>query len=75
MSELRHLGSKGWKRRCPQPSVFIIPKDKGKLSYFWRHAFLTAKSGPELGGTINPDTGASIEILTEKGSRAWTSIS
>ena len=61
MSELRHLGRKGWKRRCAQPSVFIIPKDKGKLSYFWRHAFLTAKSGPELGGTINPDTGASIE--------------
>ena len=44
-----------------QPSIFIIPKDKGKLSYFWRHAFLTAKSGPELGGTINPDTGVSIE--------------
>ena len=41
----------------PQCSVFIIPKDKGKLSYFWRHAFLTAKCGPELGGVINPDTG------------------
>jgi len=41
--------------------VFIIPKDKGKLSYFWRHAFLTAKCGPELGGVINADTGMSIE--------------
>ena len=61
MTELRHLGRKGWKGRCPQPSVFIIPKDKGKLSYFWRHAFLTAKSGPELGGTINPDTGRAVE--------------
>jgi hypothetical protein len=61
LAELRRLGRKGWKRRCEQPSVFIIPKDKGKLSYFWRHAFLTAKSGPELGGTINPDTGVSIE--------------
>jgi len=40
--------------------VFIIPKDKGKLSWFWRHAFLTAKCGPELGGVINPDTGSSI---------------
>ena len=48
-------------QRVPRCSVFIIPKDKGKLSYFWRHAFLTAKCGPELGGVINPDTGVSIE--------------
>ena len=61
LAELRRLGRKGWKRRCPQPSIFIIPKDKGKLSYFWRHAFHTAKSGPELGGTINPDTGRAVE--------------
>lgn len=56
LAELRGLGRRGWRRRCPQCSVFIIPKDKGKLSYFWRHAFLTAKCGPELGGVINPDT-------------------
>jgi hypothetical protein len=61
LAELRKLGRKGWKRRCPHCSVFIIPKDKGKLSYFWRHAYLTAKCGPELGGVINPDTGVSIE--------------
>lgn len=61
LAELRGLGRRGWRRRCPQCSVFIIPKDKGKLSYFWRHAFLTAKCGPELGGVINPDTGCSIE--------------
>ena len=58
---LRQLGRRGWNRRCPQPSVFIIPKDKGKLSYFWRHAFIVAKSGPELGGAVNPDTGTGIE--------------
>src|SRR5215472_5145259 len=58
---LRQLGRRGWNRRCPQPSVFIIPKDKGKLSYFWRHAFIVAKSGPELGGAVNPDTGTAIE--------------
>jgi len=61
LAELRKLGRKGWTRRCPHCSVFIIPKDKGKLSYFWRHAFLTAKCGPELGGVVNPDTGVSIE--------------
>jgi len=61
LAELRKLGRKGWTRRCSHCSVFIIPKDKGKLSYFWRHAFLTAKCGPELGGVVNPDTGVSIE--------------
>ena len=61
LAELRKLGRKGWTRRCPHCSVFIIPKDKGKLSYFWRHAYLTAKCGPELGGVVNPDTGLSIE--------------
>jgi hypothetical protein len=61
LADLRQLGRSGWRQRCPQCSVFIIPKDKGKLSYFWRHAFLTAKCGPELGGVINPDTGCSIE--------------
>ena len=61
LAELRRMGRTGWVRRVPRCSVFIIPKDKGKLSYFWRHAFLIAKCGPELGGVINPDTGASIE--------------
>jgi len=61
LAELRGMGRKGWMGRVPRCSVFIIPKDKGKLSYFWRHAFLTAKCGPELGGVINPDTGLSIE--------------
>jgi hypothetical protein len=60
LAELRRLGRAGWMERVPRCSVFIIPKDKGKLS-FWRHAFLTAKCGPELGGVINPDTGVSIE--------------
>jgi len=61
LSELRRLGRAGWMQRVPRYSVFIIPKDKGKLSYFWRHAFLTAKCGPDLGGVTNPDTGVSIQ--------------
>lgn len=61
LAELRRLGRRGWSARCPHAAVFIVPKDKGKLSYFWRHAIATAKSGPELGGTINPDTGIAIE--------------
>lgn len=61
LAELRRLGRTGWVDRVRRCSVFIIPKDKGKLSYFWRHSFLTAKCGPELGGVVNPDTGVSIE--------------
>jgi hypothetical protein len=30
------------------------------LGYYWEHVFLKAKSGPNLGGVINPDTGAAI---------------
>jgi hypothetical protein len=30
------------------------------LGYYWEHVFLKAKSGPNLGGIINPDTGAAI---------------
>ena len=34
--------------------------DKGKLGYFWEHVFLKAKSGPNLCGVVNPDTGLAI---------------
>ncbi len=30
------------------------------MGYYWEHVFLKAKSGPNLGGVINPDTGAAI---------------
>ena len=36
--------------RCPQPAFFIMGREKGKLGYFWKHAFNVARSGPELGG-------------------------
>jgi hypothetical protein len=54
------MGRKEWRRRCSGPTFFITGKDKGKLGYYWEHAYLKAKSGPNLGGVINPDTGAAI---------------
>jgi hypothetical protein len=60
LAELRRMGRKEWQRRCSGPAFFITGKDKGKLGYFWEHAYLKAKSGPNLGGIINPDTGAAI---------------
>jgi hypothetical protein len=63
LSELRAMGRKGWREHCPRPAIFIIPKDKGKLSYFWRHAYAQAESGPHRGGVVNPDTGTLIRTI------------
>ena len=60
LPKLRCMGRKGWREKCPQPAFFIMGKEKGKLGYFWKHAFAVAKSGPELGGLINPDTGHAV---------------
>src|SRR2546425_4597750 len=47
---------------CPGPALFVIGRDKGKLSYFWRHANHLAGSGPYRGSTVNPDTGLRVEV-------------
>jgi hypothetical protein len=60
LAELRRMGRKEWWRRCSGPAFFITGKDKGKLGYYWEHVYLKAKSGPNLGGVINPDTGVAI---------------
>ena len=60
LSEMRRMGRKEWRKRFVCPTFFITGKDKGKLSYFWDHVFLRAKSGPNLGGVVNPDSGVAI---------------
>lgn len=60
MSEMRRMGRNEWRNRFACPTFFITGKDKGKLSYFWDHVFLKAKSGPNLGGVVNPDSGFAI---------------
>src|ERR1022692_2120473 len=60
LAELRRMGCKEWRKCCSAPAFFITGKDKGKLGYYWEHAYLKAKSGPNLGGIVNPDTGAAI---------------
>ena len=54
------MGRKEWRKRFTGPTFFITGKDKGKLSYFWDHVYLKAKSGPNLGGIVNPDSGEAI---------------
>ena len=36
VSELRRMGRKGWRKLCPGPAYFIVSKETGKLSYFWK---------------------------------------
>ena len=60
LSELRQMGRKEWQRRYPGPTFFIAGKDRAKLGYFWDHVVLKAKSGPHLGGVVNPDSGIAI---------------
>jgi hypothetical protein len=61
LSELRRMGPKGFAKLCPQTAFFVMSKEKGKLSYFWRHAFNVAKSGPNQGTVVSIDTGLPVE--------------
>jgi superfamily II DNA or RNA helicase len=47
---------------CPGPALFVVGRDKGKLSHFWRHAYQIARCGQYLGSVVNPDTGVRIEL-------------
>jgi len=60
VTELRKMGRKGWRELCPGPAYFIVSKETGKLSYFWKHAYDTPKSGNARQCVTNPDTGAVI---------------
>jgi len=49
---MRRLGRKGWKKTCPEPAWFVLGREKGKLSYFWRHVFTVAKPGQLMGSLV-----------------------
>ena len=36
-----------WQKICASPSFFIVGRDRAKLSYFWKHCYAVAKSGPQ----------------------------
>jgi hypothetical protein len=57
-----------WDSICGVPALFIVGRDRGKLSYFWRHAHTLAACGRYHGGVVNPDTGCPI-YLGEDGQR------
>lgn len=51
-----------WDSLCGLPALFIVGRDRGKLSYFWRHAYGLAHCGRYCGSVVNADTGCPIHI-------------
>jgi hypothetical protein len=42
--------------------LFIVGREKAKLGYFWRHAYVFARSGPNAGCLVNPETGRPVMV-------------
>jgi hypothetical protein len=51
-----------WHEICPGPALFVVGRDKGKLSHFWRHSYQMARCGRYLGSVVNPDTGVPVSV-------------
>jgi hypothetical protein len=51
-----------WDSLCGFPALFIVGRDRGKLSYFWRHAYRLAHIGRYRGSVVNADTGSPIYL-------------
>ena len=59
-----------WNSICDCPAVFIVGRDRAKLSYHWRHALNTPRSGPFNGAVVNPDTGRPVLTADDQLRRA-----
>ncbi|HEV2401635.1 MAG TPA: helicase-related protein [Candidatus Sulfotelmatobacter sp.] len=57
-----------WDSICGFPALFIVGRERGKLSYFWRHAYGHARCGRYQGSIVNSETGCPI-CLGEDGER------
>jgi len=53
-----------WRTQVMAPSLLVMSRDRAKLGYFWRHAYLTPQSGRFNGSIVSPDTGRPV-ILGE----------
>jgi superfamily II DNA or RNA helicase len=51
-----------WMSLCQRPALFIVGRERAKLGYFWRHAYLVPRSGPNLGCVVNADTGKPVVV-------------
>jgi len=57
-----------WDSICGFPDLFVMGRDRGKLSYFWRHAYSLAQCSRYQGSVASADTGCPI-CLGEDGQR------
>jgi superfamily II DNA or RNA helicase len=57
-----------WKALCGLPSLFVVGRERAKLSYFWKHAYNVAECGRYTGSIVNPDTGSPV-CIGEDGER------
>jgi hypothetical protein len=47
---------------CRKVARFVVGRDEGKLSPFWRHSYQIARSGPYLESVVKPDTGVPVWV-------------
>jgi len=66
--KLARTARQRWDSICGSPALFIVGRDRGKLSYFWRHAYGLAHCGRYQGSVVNADTGCPV-YLGEDGQR------
>src|SRR5271166_2166452 len=65
LADLRMLGPKGWRKVCPESSIFVFGRERAKLGYFWKHVYLKGRAGKHLGLVLNPDTSKPISTDDE----------
>jgi superfamily II DNA or RNA helicase len=51
-----------WDALCNSPAIFIMGRERAKLSYFWKHAYNVAESGKYAGTIVNPDSGCPVYV-------------
>ena len=57
-----------WNALCGSPSLFVVGRERAKLSYFWKHAYNIAECGRYTGSIVNPDSGGPV-CIGEDGER------
>src|SRR5882762_1447688 len=68
LKKMARTARQRWDSVCGSPALFVVGRDRGKLSYFWRHAYTLAACGRYQGSVVNADTGCPI-YLGEEGQR------
>jgi superfamily II DNA or RNA helicase len=51
-----------WMSLCTMPALFIVGRERAKLGYFWRHAYVVPRSGRYRGCVVNADTGTPVIV-------------